>query len=126
MTSADSRADAAPPGQRLLPTLVDEHAQSSPEDSFVAIPKSVDLKEGYRDISYRVFSTAVNQCSWWLERSLGIGQGHDTLGYIGPSDLLYPIIAFAAVKTGYKVSRVVMVKPYLTISRLFSILLETP
>ena len=126
MTRADSCADAGPPGQRLLPTLVDEHARSSPEDTFVAIPRSTDLKEGYRDISYGTFSTAVNQCSWWLERSLGTGQGHDTLGYIGPSDLLYPIIAFAAIKTGYKVSRVVMVKPYLTIKRLFSILLATP
>ena len=115
MTSADSRADADPPGRRLLPTLVDEHALSSPGDTFVAIPRSLDLNEGYRDISYGTFSTAVNQCSWWLERSLGIGQRHDTLGYIGPSDLLYPIIAFAAVKTGYKVRRVVMVKPYLTI-----------
>lgn len=115
MTSADFRADVGPPGQRLLPTLVDEHALSFPEDTFVAIPRSIDLKEGYRDISYGTFSTAVNQCSWWLERSLGVGQGHDTLGYIGPSDLLYPIIAFAAVKTGYKVSRVVMVILYLTI-----------
>ena len=105
MTSADSRAasDAGTLGRRLLPTLIDERALSSSDDTFVAIPRSVDLKDGYRDISYGAFSTAVNQCAWWLERSLGIGKEHDTVGYIGPSDLLYPIIALAAVKTGYKV-----------------------
>ena len=107
MTSAHSSAtsDAGTLGRRLLPTLIDERASSSPEDTFVAIPRSVDLKEGYRDISYGVFSAAVNQCARWLERSLGMGQDQETLGYIGPSDLLYPIIALAAVKTGYKVRR---------------------
>ena len=105
MATADSHAGpvAGTPGRRLLPTLIDERALSSPEDTFVVIPKAVDLKDGYRDISYRTFATAVNQCSWWLERSLGLGRAYETLGYVGPSDLLYPIIAFAAVKTGYKV-----------------------
>lgn len=105
MATADSRptSEAPTPGQRLLPTLIDERALSSPDDTFVAIPKSVDLKDGYRDISYGAFSTAVNQCARWLERAFGIGQEHETIGYIGTSDLLYPIIAIAAVKTGYKV-----------------------
>lgn len=104
MTGADSRAttDTGTPGRRLLPTLIDERALSSSEDTFVAIPKSVDLKDGYRDVSYGAFSTAINQCARWLEGSLGLGQEHETLGYIGPSDLLYPIIALAAAKTGYK------------------------
>ena len=105
MAAADSgpTPDVGTLGQRLLPTLIDERAVSSPDDTFVAIPTSIDLKDGYRDISYGAFSTAVNQCARWLERSLGIGQQHETIGYIGPSDLLYPIIAIAAVKTGYKV-----------------------
>ena len=96
-------SDAGPPGQRLLLTLIDERGLLSPNDTFVIIPRSADMKDGFQNISYGVFSAAVNQCSWWLERSLGKGQGQETLGYIGPSDLLYPVIAFAAVKTGYKV-----------------------
>ena len=96
-------SDVATPGRRLLLTLIDERGLSSPGDTFVSIPKSADLKDGYRDISYGIFSAAVNQCSWWLEQSFGKGRGQETIGYIGPSDLLYPIIAFAAVKTGYKV-----------------------
>lgn len=103
MAAADCRSNAGTLGPRLLPTLIDERALSFPEDTFVAIPTSVDLKDGYRDISYGAFSTAVNQCASWLERSFGLGQEHETVGYIGPSDLLYPIIAIAAVKTGYKV-----------------------
>lgn len=105
MTDKDSHAasDAGTPGRRLLPTLIDERGSSSPDETFVLIPRTADLKDGYRNISYGTFSAAVNQCSWWLEQSFGKGQEQETLGYIGPSDLLYPVIAFAAVKTGYKV-----------------------
>lgn len=112
VTNSHAASGAGPIGRRLLPTLLDERALSSSEDTFVAIPRSVDLEEGYRDISYGTFSAAVNQCSWWLERSLGLGREHETLGYIGPSDLLYPIIAFAAVKTGYKVRSFTRVQDY--------------
>lgn len=105
MTDKDSHAAsyAGTLGRRLLPTLIDERGSSSSDETFVLIPKTADLKDGYRNISYGTFSAAVNQCAWWLEQSFGKGQGQETLGYIGPSDLLYPVIAFAAVKTGYKV-----------------------
>lgn len=111
-----SKNDGFPPdcGQRLLPTLIDEYAISQPERTFVAIPRSADLKDGWKDISYRMHSRAINWCSWWIEANLGRGQNFDTISYMGPLDLRYLIILMAAVKTGHTV------RVYLRFCRLFS------
>ena len=76
MTDAASRAvsDISMLGRRLLPTLIDERAISSPEEISTAVLRPPDVKDGYRGITYRYFSATVNQCSWWLDRSLGNGQ----------------------------------------------------
>lgn len=90
-------------GRRLLPVLIDEIASSSATRPFVAIPKASDPKDGFIDINYFTFARAINKCAWWIEKELGRGQLFETIAYIGPLDLLYPILIFAAVKTGYKV-----------------------
>ena len=91
-------------GRRLLPVLVDEIAHVSPGRPFVAIPRSPDPKDGFLDISYHSFAEAINKCAWWIEKELGRGHLFETITYMGPLDLLYPILIFAAVKTGHKVS----------------------
>ncbi len=93
-----------PYGRRLFPVLIDEIARDSPTRPFVAIPKSSNPKDGFVDINYHVFAGAINKCAWWIEKKLDRGQSFETVAYIGPLDLLYPILIFATVKTGYKVS----------------------
>lgn len=90
-------------GQRLIPTLIDQYATQQPDRTFVAIPKSTDLRDGWKDISYLTYSRAINFCSWWIEENLGKGQNFETISYMGPLDLRYLIILIAAVKTGYTV-----------------------
>lgn len=90
-------------GQRLLPTLIDHYAASQPERTFVAVPVSTDLREGWRDVSYLTYSRAINWCSWWIEEHLGRGEDFETISYMGPLDLRYLIILMAATKTGYTV-----------------------
>jgi len=90
-------------GQRLIPTLVDDIAQSDPERVYVSIARSTDLQDGFRDISYRVFAQAVDRCSWLIERELARSPSFETITYIGPVNLLYQIIVLAAAKTGHKV-----------------------
>ena len=90
-------------GRRLLPSLIDEIAQSSPEAPFVAISRSLDVHNGFRDVSYRELARAINKFSWWIERNIGKSQTFETLGYLGPLDLRYPLLILAAVKTGHKV-----------------------
>ncbi|KAI0008847.1 hypothetical protein F4779DRAFT_418501 [Xylariaceae sp. FL0662B] len=91
-------------GRRLLPTLVEEIAQSDPHRVLYSVANTRDPSEGFRDISARDFSRAVDRCSWYIENNLGRAQENfPTLTYMGPQDVVYAILVLAAVKTGYKV-----------------------
>ena len=90
-------------GQRLIPKLVDEIAQSDPQRPYLSIPRSSVLEEGYEDISFIKFATAVNGCAWRLSSRLG-HEASCTLLYIGPLDVRYLVVILAAAKTGHVVS----------------------
>ena len=92
-------------GRRLLPVLVDEISRDDPDRIFISLPLTSNPEDGFRDISYRSFANAINRAAWWLESKLGKGQNFETLAYTAPSDIRYPIIAYAAIKAGYKVSK---------------------
>ena len=100
----DITRSSPPYGRRLFPILIDEIARDSPTKPFVAIPKSSNPKDGFFDISYHLFAGAINKCAWWIEKELGRSRDFGTVAYMGPLDLLYPILIFATVKAGYKVS----------------------
>lgn len=93
-------------GQRLLPNLIDDIARSSPERVFAVVAKDADPKDGLEDITYSTLSRAINRCAWWLEGVLGSNDAFRTITYMGPLDLLYPVLMLAATKTGYKVRNV--------------------
>lgn len=97
---------ASTKGQRLLPAMIDEIASSTPDRAFASIPRGVDVREGFVDVSYKQLARAINQCAWWIEEQVGRSVTFETLGYIGPTDLRYAIIFVACTKTGHTVSRV--------------------
>ena len=93
-----------PVGSRLIPPMIDHYAAEAPDKIYASIPKTEDLSEGFRDITYRQFGNAIDHASWWLDRELGQCKGSfDTFAYIGPKDLRYPILAVAAAKVGRRV-----------------------
>ncbi|KAF7861799.1 hypothetical protein EAF04_007682 [Stromatinia cepivora] len=89
-------------GRRLLPIVVDELATSDPNRVFASIPTSKSLEDGFRDINFAQLSKAINRCAWWIEENLGCSKTFETLNYVGPEDLRYIILLFAAIKTGYQ------------------------
>ena len=93
-----------PYGRRLIAQIIDERAQNSPNSHVFSLPRSADPKDGFRDIGYGQFASAINQAAWWIEKTLGKTENFDTLAYMGPSDLRYAILIIACQKTGYKVS----------------------
>ena len=92
-------------GKRLLPILIDQYALEEPQRSWTSIPKDVDdLSKGFQEVTYRQFANAINKASWWLEAQLGPNQERfETVAYVGPKDLAYPVLTMAAVKVGCKV-----------------------
>jgi len=98
-------SSVAPPecGRRLIPKLVDEIARTDPQRTFIAVPKSSRLEDGFVDINYDLFARAINRCSWWMDSNLSKSKESKTLLYFGPLDYRYFIILIAAAKTGHVV-----------------------
>ena len=91
-------------GRRLLPVLIDEISRDDPGRIYVSIPRTSMPEDGFKDVTYRSLANAINRAAWWLEKNLGKGQNFEVLAYTAQSDIRYPIIAYACVKVGYKVS----------------------
>lgn len=90
--------------EQLLPVLLDRLAIDEPEAIWGEYPVSPTTYDaGFKTVTYKQLSNAVNGVAWWLERTLGKGQNHETLAYIGLNDLRYPILILGAIKAGYKV-----------------------
>lgn len=90
-----------PYGRRLIPTMIDDRALETPNRQFAIIPKSDNLQDGFKSLSYQSYANAINKLSWWLEDRLGRSHETDfeTVAYIGPNDLRYAMLCTAAVKT---------------------------
>ena len=90
---------STPLNTSLLPHLVDERGQEARQRIYAIIPCPTGARDGFREITYRQLSGAVNKMSWWLDEVLTPGRRFETFAYIGESDLRYPILALAAQKT---------------------------
>ena len=93
-------------GHRLLHVTIDEIAEETPDRTWASIPKSNNLSEGYRDVSFAMFANAINRLSWFLKSNLGPGLTRfRTVAYIGLPDMRYHVMSMAAAKTQLKVSK---------------------
>ena len=91
--------------KELLPSIVDYLAKIKPHTLYAEYPVSpLTYDEGYRKITYRDFANAINGLAWCLYDTLGFGEDHEVVAYIGPNDVRYPALVLAAIKAGYVVS----------------------
>ncbi|OJJ46414.1 hypothetical protein ASPZODRAFT_16181 [Penicilliopsis zonata CBS 506.65] len=90
---------------QLLPAILDHRAQSDPDRVYAKYPVSpTSYAHGFHTVSYRQMRHAVDRVTWLLVDTLGTcaaGQ-FETLAFLGPNDLRYHIVFFAAIKAGYK------------------------
>ncbi|KAI0532164.1 hypothetical protein GGR58DRAFT_491137 [Xylaria digitata] len=89
-------------GKRLMPVVLDELAKTDPSRLYAAIPKSTDVKDGFRDITAADVARCVNFMALWIEQKLGRSSSFETISFIGIPDLRGAVIFQAAVKCGYK------------------------
>lgn len=89
-------------GKRLLPHVLDHHAQTDAGRVYASIPRSTELSEGFQDVTMAAMANMTNRMSWWLDETLGSTES-TTIAYIGSADLRYAIIFLAAIKCGHKV-----------------------
>lgn len=72
-------------GRRLIPTLVDEMAASTPNRVYASIPRNQDFTGGFDDVTFRILARAVNRAAFWIENKLGKSAHFETIAYLGPS-----------------------------------------
>ncbi|KAH6955734.1 hypothetical protein BKA56DRAFT_625196 [Ilyonectria sp. MPI-CAGE-AT-0026] len=90
------------PNFRLLPKLIDDLAHERPGQIVVAVPLGHEVSDGFRDVTAREFARAVDSLAWLIVEKLGRSDKFETLTYLGPTDIRYPLFALAASKAGYK------------------------
>jgi thioester reductase-like protein/acyl-CoA synthetase (AMP-forming)/AMP-acid ligase II/aryl carrier-like protein len=88
---------------KVIAHAIDELAQFTPDAVFAATPRTSDPVDGFRDVTYRQLADTIDRAALVLEKSIDGNNDGGAIGYIGPSDLRYAILAIAAVKINMKV-----------------------
>ena len=83
-----------PYGQRLLPRILDELSETNPDRLYASCPYSVDIAQGFRDVTFRDMARATDSFAWWIHRKYGRSNDFETLAYMGIPDLRTPIVFF--------------------------------
>lgn len=71
-------------GRRLIPQILDDLAAAEPDRIIYSLARSSDLSQGFRHVSARAFTKAVDKTAWLLQRELGVTSEIRAVGYIGP------------------------------------------
>lgn len=87
----------------MIPQIVDELANTDPTRIYASFPRSTNVSDGFRDVTFRELAQAADAASWWLERKIGRSDSSETLAYMGLSDIRYTVVFLAAVKCGFKI-----------------------
>lgn len=89
----------------LLPHVVDRLASERPHAVFGEWVSGSNVTS----ITYAELANIIDGLSNWLVKELGApgyyGLNPEVLTYIGPNDVRYAALLFAAIKTGYVVSQ---------------------
>ena len=88
----------------LLPAIVDELAQSYPDNIWAQYPSSpTALDDGFHQITYAQFSRAANASAHHIQQILGRRGSSEPLAYLAPNDPRSAISVIAAMKAGFHV-----------------------
>jgi hypothetical protein len=103
--TSDVNLRGGPYGRRLLPQIADACANSKPDKIWGSIPHSSDFSQGFQDITFKQLAHAVNSTAWLIDGNIGPSNGFEAIAYMGAADLRYTVLALAAMKCGYQVTR---------------------
>ena len=68
---------------RAVTRAVDELAASKPEQVFAIVPRSSDIKQGFREVNFGRLAKVINALSRWIERTAGAANSSETIAYMG-------------------------------------------
>ncbi|KAI4603487.1 putative NRPS-like protein biosynthetic cluster [Pestalotiopsis sp. 9143b] len=93
-----------PLGKRLIPHIIDDFAQNEPNREAFQIPRSANVQDGWRAVTFKEFANAVNHAAHRITEICGKPERgtFPTIAYIGPNDARYVVMMVGAIKAGYK------------------------
>lgn len=91
------------PDQRLIPNKVVALAHSSPDRVFASIPLTAKVVDGFYHITYLEYAQAIDRVAALLDENVDKSLHGRAVGYIGPSDLRYVILAVASARVDLRV-----------------------
>lgn len=71
-------------GKRLIPQIMDQLASDYPDRVVFSLASFEYRQLGFKDITARQFTQAVDKTAWWLRDTLGSPESIQPIGYIGP------------------------------------------
>ncbi|KAF2148543.1 acetyl-CoA synthetase-like protein, partial [Myriangium duriaei CBS 260.36] len=93
-------ADESPYGRRTLNSTLESIVRETPDKIFSLVPKTEDLKDGFKTITYQELINGVSAAAYWLDQHLGklpqVPASRQTIAYIGPNDLRYLLLILGA------------------------------
>lgn len=70
-------------GERLIPQIIDEQADATPNRVIGKLAKSLYINDGFIEITIKQLASAINFTSWWIEQQLGEGNScSKTIAYL--------------------------------------------
>jgi hypothetical protein len=103
MASSTDTPQSLDYGARLLHQTLDHLSKVSPNRLYASIPKTSDLAEGFRDITFQDMARCSDFVATLIEANIGRSTSFKTACFIGIPDLRSVAVFFGAVKCGYKV-----------------------
>ncbi|KAI0177636.1 nonribosomal peptide synthetase [Pestalotiopsis sp. NC0098] len=93
-----------PLGKRLIPHIIDDFAQNEPNREAFQIPRSANVQDGWKVVTFKEFANAVNHAAHRITEICGKPEKgtFPTIAYIGPNDARYVVMMVGAIKAGYK------------------------
>ncbi|KAJ5292035.1 acetyl-CoA synthetase-like protein [Penicillium angulare] len=89
------------PRTQLLPSLIDHYVKTKPDAIYAEYPVNpTSYDDGYRKVTYKAFSNAVNSLTKFLVETLG-PRNSEVLAYMGLNDMRYPGLVLDTLRAGY-------------------------
>ncbi|OJD14718.1 hypothetical protein AJ78_04973 [Emergomyces pasteurianus Ep9510] len=86
---------------RTLSADVDHLKESNPEQLFCIHPVSPDISQGWRKVTMKDLSGAIDYLARWIEENVAPRSNQETLAYMGANDIRYAAFILACTRIGH-------------------------
>jgi acyl-CoA synthetase (AMP-forming)/AMP-acid ligase II len=92
------------PLQRTLLRITDDIAVSDPDRLYCVQSISLDVSQGWKDITFSGLVAAANRMAQWIEQNVAPSGTSETLAYVAINDVRYVAFVLACMRLRHTVS----------------------